>query len=110
MLGQSQATSCPGCRTESPAGATQCSACGRPLGSPFLQSGHVLSSRYVILGPLGFGGMGMVYKAHDRRGGDSVAVKVLRPDAGMATDLTRRFLQEGRLALRVDHPHVCRIY
>jgi TonB family protein len=110
MLGQSPATSCPGCRTESPAGATQCPACGRPLGSPFLQSGHVLSSRYVILGPLGFGGMGMVYKAHDRRGGDSVAVKVLRPDTGMATDLTQRFLQEGRLALRVDHPHVCRIY
>ena len=110
MSGQPRGLVCPGCRAESPAGATQCSACGRPLGSPFLQSGHVVASRYVVLGPLGFGGMGMVYKAHDRHTGDSVALKLLRPDTGLATDLTGRFLQEGRLALRVDHPHVCRIY
>jgi TonB family protein len=69
-----------------------------------------VAARYVVLGPLGFGGMGMVYKAHDRRTGDSVALKVLRPDTGMATDLTKRFLQEGRLASLVDHPQVCRIH
>jgi tetratricopeptide (TPR) repeat protein len=63
--------------------------------------------RYELLDFLGKGGMGLVYRARDRRLGRIVAIKfVLEASAKM----TARFLGEARAQSRIDHPNICRVY
>lgn len=69
-----------------------------------------MASRFEILGLLGTGGMGVVYKAQDRSLDDVVALKVLRTDLGHSEELAARFHSEIKLARRVSHRNVCRIY
>jgi eukaryotic-like serine/threonine-protein kinase len=65
---------------------------------------------YEIVGPLGAGGMGEVYRAHDARLGRDVAIKVL-PQHVTATPLARaRFEREARTISRFNHPHICAVY
>src|ERR1044071_186891 len=76
---------------------------------PPLAGGSSLArwDRYELLDLLGKGGMGMVYRARDRRLDRIVAIKFLRvadPDA------TMRFLREARAQARIEHPHICRVY
>jgi len=64
-----------------------------------------LEGRYRVERELGAGGMATVYLAHDIRHERDVALKVLR--AGVAQALGReRFLQEIRLAAKLNHPHI----
>jgi eukaryotic-like serine/threonine-protein kinase len=107
------AMNCPSCRADNEAAARACFACGAPL-EPALASlseGAVFARRYEILGPLGRGGMGMVYKAFDRELGETVAIKVLRPDVARESGrIEQRFRSEIRLARRVRHRNVCTVY
>jgi len=65
--------------------------------------------RFVVVGELGKGGMGVVYAAHDRELDRQVALKVLR--AAAATDEERtRMLREGQAMARVTHPNVITVY
>jgi hypothetical protein len=68
--------------------------------------------RYRILGRLGAGGMGTVYKAHDPQLDRVVALKVPRFDWSPQDRSKRlqRFQREARAAAQVWHPHVCPIY
>jgi serine/threonine-protein kinase len=72
--------------------------------------GTILDSRYRIIGLLGRGGMGEVYRADDLRLGQPVALKFL-PDA-VATDPRRlaQFHNEVRTARQIAHPNICRVY
>jgi tetratricopeptide (TPR) repeat protein/predicted Ser/Thr protein kinase len=70
----------------------------------------VLGGRYEILGLLGQGGMGAVYKARDREVGREVALKVIRPELAGNPDVLRRFKQELILARQVTHKNVVRIF
>lgn len=104
--GGAAAVICPTCQSEAGAAET-CPVCGRPL---FLASGEVLSARYEILSLLGSGGMGTVYKAYDRILDETVALKVLRLDLARSAAMARRFRSEIKLARKVTHRNVCRIY
>jgi serine/threonine-protein kinase len=75
-----------------------------------LTIGTVVSERYEILGALGRGGMGIVYRAQDRELNVPVAIKVLRPEAVATPELQKRLRAEITLARKVSHPNVCRIY
>jgi eukaryotic-like serine/threonine-protein kinase len=65
---------------------------------------------YEIVGPLGSGGMGEVYRAHDSRLGREVAVKVLPPGFSVDTERLRRFEQEARAAGALNHPNILGVY
>jgi DNA helicase-2/ATP-dependent DNA helicase PcrA len=67
-------------------------------------------AHYRILEPLGAGGMGAVYKAHDEKLDRIVAIKLLASDALPHEDRRRRFLQEARAASALNHPHILTIY
>ena len=81
----------------------------RPGGEP--EIGRLFASRYEIQGVLGKGGMGIVYRAHDRDLDDAVAIKTLRGEALSADPtLLDRFKQEIRLARRITHPNILRTH
>ncbi len=62
---------------------------------------------YEILGPLGAGGMGEVYKALDTRLDRTVAIKVLAPSLAGDPIFRERFDREARTISSLDHPHIC---
>jgi serine/threonine-protein kinase len=72
--------------------------------------GAMLGKRYRIVGLLGRGGMGEVYRADDLKLGQAVALKFLPKAVSGDEALLARFHAEVRLARQVSHPNVCRIY
>src|SRR5580698_3978679 len=73
-------------------------------------AGTLLGGRYRIIGLLGQGGMGEVYRATDLTLGQSVALKFLPHAAVLSDALLERFHGEVRVARQVSHPNVCRVY
>jgi Tol biopolymer transport system component/tRNA A-37 threonylcarbamoyl transferase component Bud32 len=74
-----------------------------------LATGHSLGP-YEILGTLGAGGMGEVYRARDSRLGREVAIKVLPTERMADESRKRRFVQEARAASALNHPNIITIY
>jgi eukaryotic-like serine/threonine-protein kinase len=75
-----------------------------------LGPGTVLGDRYEIVKMLGQGGMGAVYRAHDRELEREVALKVIRSDMAANPEILRRFKQELILARQITHKNVIRIF
>src|SRR5215470_2174693 len=73
-------------------------------------SGHTLADRYDILALLGKGGMGAVYRAHDRELDELVALKVIRADLARDPVMIERFRREVKLARRVTHINIARTF
>src|ERR1041385_3452435 len=69
-----------------------------------------LLGHYRIESKLGYGGMGVVYKATDTHLDRPVAVKVLRPEAVTSPERKRRFVQEAKAASALNHPNILHIY
>jgi len=65
---------------------------------------------FEILGPLGAGGMGEVYRARDPRLGRDVAIKVLPPGSSREADRLLRFEQEARAAAALNHPNILAVH
>ncbi len=65
---------------------------------------------YTIRAEIGYGGMGVVYTAHDPRLDRQVAIKVLPPDLTRDDIAKQRFLQEAKAASALDHPNICTIH
>ena len=65
---------------------------------------------YEIVAPLGAGGMGEVYRAHDERLDREVAIKVLPSEVAHHIDRLRRFEQEARAAAALNHPNVIAVF
>ena len=70
----------------------------------------MLPARYEILGELGRGGMGIVYKARDRETGEVLALKILKPEIAADLPTIERFKNELRLAHLITHRNVARLY
>jgi serine/threonine protein kinase/dipeptidyl aminopeptidase/acylaminoacyl peptidase len=120
------AIQCPKCHSDNTDTARFCSNCAISLTSAELVSppltqtlespviliprGTVYAGHYEILGHLGAGGMGEVYRAVDRNLGRDVAIKVL--PASFAEDKERmaRFEREARLLAALNHPHIAAIH
>jgi eukaryotic-like serine/threonine-protein kinase len=131
---------CPSCQDENPDTNRFCGSCGTPLSTPselataavlaapaavvdtpaarFLSSdsvrgfapGAVLADRYRVVGLLGRGGMGEVYRADDLKLGTPVALKFLPRALASDPEKRERFLAEVRIARQVAHPNVCRVF
>ncbi len=127
---------CPRCGIENPAGKRFCGECGATLdaSSPSaappvapdagaaarsqtmslplqeLASGAVFAGRYEVIEELGRGGMGRVYKVLDKEVREKLALKLLNPEVAGDDRTIERFRNELKLARRISHRHVCRMY
>ena len=117
---------CPKCEFETTAGLDYCGRCGTRLEaakdtapSPTmtvaypqktLGKGSLLAGRFEIQEEIGTGGMGTVYRVIDRKISEVMALKVLRPEIVPDATVIERFKNELKLARKVSHENVCRLY
>ena len=66
--------------------------------------------RYEIVGTVGSGGMGVVYKAKDSRLGRTVALKLLPEPLDPTPEQRERFEREARAISQLNHPHICTLH
>ena len=79
-----------------------------PVGG--LTPGAMLAERYRIIGLLGRGGMGEVYRADDVKLGQPVALKFLPKSLSSDPVRRERFFAEVRITRQLAHPNICRVY
>jgi serine/threonine protein kinase/tetratricopeptide (TPR) repeat protein len=122
---------CPSCQTDNPPDSKFCRECATPLraskpspAQPIpplvtetldtvrdeLAMGSLFAGRYQIIEQLGQGGMGRVYRALDRKLNEEVALKLVRPEIAGNRSTLERFHMELKLARKISHPHVGRMY
>ncbi|MHC4909006.1 MAG: serine/threonine-protein kinase [Planctomycetota bacterium] len=117
---------CPSCGEVTPEGGTFCPSCGSRLDlgsssrSPSssassvdrgtIAPGNLIASRYRVVALAGRGGMGEVYEADDLTLGQVVALKFLPPHLEADDEGLEHLLDEVRIARRVSHPNVARVY
>lgn len=65
---------------------------------------------YELLGTIGAGGMGVVYRARDTRLDRTIAVKVLLPEVAADPSFAVRFDREARIISALNHPHICALH
>jgi hypothetical protein len=122
---------CSACSAENSDSSRFCSTCGARLHGSYLgtvsstekrkpvtppggeskfATGTVLSDRYRIVGLLGKGGMGEVYRADDLKLEQTVALKFLPDRLAIKPDALSRFHREVRIARQITHPNICRVF
>ena len=117
---------CARCQADNPADTSFCGRCGsrldRPAGAPPLHTrtipvrtpapaaGRIINEKYRVIGEIGRGGMGLVFKAEDLQLKRIVAIKFLSAELVGGADHRSRFLREARMASALSHPHICVIH
>src|SRR4051794_12890956 len=71
---------------------------------------RALAAHYEVDAEIGRGGMGVVYRAKDRRLKRTVAIKVLPPELAFRSEIKTRFLREAETAAQLNHPNIVDIY
>jgi len=120
------AITCPKCQTENPETSRFCADCGTQLGAAKeissyqtatlqtslreLSTGSTFAGRYQIIEELGKGGMGKVYRALDKKLGEEVALKLIKPEIATDLETTERFSNELKLARKIAHRSVGKMY
>ncbi len=82
---------------------------GAPDHNAFMQTGARLGP-YVVIAPLGKGGMGEVYRAKDTRLGREVALKILPERSGRNPEALARFEREAQVLAALSHPNILTIF
>lgn len=72
--------------------------------------GRVINNRYELQSLLGDGGMGAVYRAHDRNLNRQVAIKLMHEQYARQAEFRNRLIQEAQTAAQLDHPSIVRIF
>jgi eukaryotic-like serine/threonine-protein kinase len=96
-----------------------CGECGAPVGGdtgaaptepldPWL--GRVVDGRYRVLGRIGAGGMGVVYRVEHLHLGKVAAMKVLAPETAEKPEMLRRFRVEAQAVSRLNHPNIVQTF
>jgi tetratricopeptide (TPR) repeat protein len=117
---------CPKCQFENPTDSRFCGRCGTQtfsaedssrrktetirIESGELSVGSTFAQRYQVIRELGRGGMGRVYKVFDLEIKENVALKLLSPILAADSATIERFRDELKLARRISHRNVCRVY
>jgi serine/threonine protein kinase len=119
---------CPHCFEENKEDSRFCHKCATPLtrgsvggeGQAFTKTilpfkaeitrGSVIADRYEVIEELGQGGMGKVYRVFDQKIKDVVALKLIRAEISLSEKAVERFKNELRIARKIAHRHVCRMY
>ena len=118
---------CPRCHMENSGESSYCSRCGGRMGSSYkepesgvtqtyvpvrmeVEVGTTFAGRYQVLEELGSGGMGKVYKVVDKEINEKIALKILKPEISLDEKIIERFRNELKLARKISHPNVCRMY
>lgn len=78
--------------------------------SPSLRPGQLIDGKYEIIGLLGSGSMGLVYRAKHTTLNRTVALKTLRDEIATDEELVGRFQQEARAAGALGHPNIVQIF
>jgi serine/threonine protein kinase len=71
---------------------------------------HLVLGSYVLLEPIGEGGMGQVFRARQKVLQRECALKIIRKDRLQSDEAVERFLREARVAARLKHPNIVAIY
>jgi serine/threonine protein kinase len=98
-----------------------CFGCGSPIVVPnktadaliqsiTFETGAIVNDRYVIGSSIGKGGMGEVYKAHDRLIDEEVALKFMNPRALRTQMGQQRFIKEAQIARRLRHENIVSVH
>jgi len=112
---------CPKCETVNAPDSEFCKRCATPLPSSSftrtmempadeLARGMVFAGRYEIIEELGAGGMGRVYRAHDTKLNEEVALKLIKPEIAADERTVERFHNEIKIARKISHKNVCRTH
>ncbi len=130
---------CPRCQFENPDGAVFCAKCGKRFETSTIgQQGargmkldfkaslsvtktletspeglgkrELFAGRFELIEELGTGGMGIVYRAYDKKIGEEIALKVLHPEIALDERTVDRFRNEIKLARKITHKNVCRLH
>jgi len=118
---------CPKCRSENTDAARFCADCGTRLGlseipprdsmtktmetpREMLGRGTLFAGRYEVIEALGVGGMGEVYRVEDKKVGQEVALKLIKPEIAENKRTIERFRQELKTARMISHRNVCRMF
>ncbi len=116
---------CPKCKTDNPGESVFCAKCGtqisateeKPLPTQTIEApkeelttGSTFAERYQIIEELGKGGMGKVYKVHDTKIKEKIALKLIKPEIAKDKKTIERFSNELRLTRKIRHKNVCQMF
>ena len=117
---------CPRCHSDIAPGSQFCDVCAKRTDADAgdsdsqtvsisespgeLHLGATLKGKYRIIGEVGRGGMGVVYKAEDIRLRRTVALKFITSPSAMSWEARERLLHEAQAVSELDHPNICTVH
>ncbi len=126
MPRKSKTRKCPECLATNPINSSFCRKCGTQISDSKkiyvsktdtikanvreLTTGSTFAGRYQVIEELAKGGMGRVYKVYDKKINEKVALKLINVETESDQEAIKRFKNELKLARKISHRNVCRMF